>query len=799
MNNLSKHWFSLLIIVGLIVVTLACNQDKTAKNNSLKLWYSQPAKTWNDALPLGNGKIGVMVFGNTSNERIQLNDDSMWPGSDKEWGNPEGNKEDLNALRQLLFDGKIVEADAMFVDKFSNKTVRRSHQTLGDLFIDFDHQNITDYKRTLDIDNAISTVSYKSNGNLITEKIFVSAPDKAIMIEFTSEADDGLNGKIRLTRPEDNGHPTVISSVKDNILIMDGEVTQRAGKFRTNNPASATGDGDGDYALLNGVKFQTCLKVKNEGGEVTVGKDYQELKNVKKATFYLVTNSSYYFEDYQGQNKKDLAAIKNLSFEAMQSRHIEDYQSLFSRVALDLNGHDLDSIPTDERLQRVKDGQVDLDLETLLYQYGRYLLISSSRPGTNPANLQGLWNNKILAPWNADYHLNINLQMNYWLADMTNLSELNQPLFEYVDRLIENGKVTARKNFGCGGAYLPHATDLWAPTWMRAPKTKWGCSLAAGGWMAQHYWHHYEYTRDENFLKNQGFPALEAIAQFYSDWIIKDPRDGKLISAPSTSPENEYITENGDIVASCLGSAMDQQVIDEVFTNYIKASEVLGIENEMLEKVKSQQEQLRPGFVLGEGGRILEWDRQYKENEPGHRHMSHLYGFHPGTSITASETPEIFEAVRKTLDYRLANGGAGTGWSRAWLINCAARLFDGAMAHEHIQFMFKKSIMDNLFALTGPFQIDGNFGFTAGLTEMLLQSHEANTMRLLPALPPLWKDGTIKGLKARGGFIVGMEWAEGKLTHASIFSPLGGKCKINYKGQIKELALNKGEKHQLKF
>jgi alpha-L-fucosidase 2 len=244
---------------------------------------------------------------------------------------------------------------------------------------------------------------------------------------------------------------------------------------------------------------------------------------------------------------------------------------------------------------------------------------------------------------------------------------------------------------------------------------------------------------------------------------------------------------------------MDQQVIDEVFTNYIKASEVLGIENEILEKIKSQKKQLRPGFVLGEGGRILEWDRQYKENEPGHRHMSHLYGFHPGTSITESETPEIFEAVRKTLDYRLANGGAGTGWSRAWLINCAARLLDGAMAHEHIQFMFKKSIMSNLFALTGPFQIDGNFGFTAGLTEMLLQSHEANTIRLLPALPPLWKNGSIKGLKARGGFIVDMEWAEGKLTNTSIFSPLGGKCKINYKGQIKELALNKGEKHQLKF
>ncbi|MFT7037077.1 MAG: alpha-L-fucosidase 2, partial [Cyclobacteriaceae bacterium] len=665
MYQILKSPISQLVGIVLISVIGSCGPNKIPEKKLLKLWYSKPAKNWNEALPLGNGKIGVMVFGNTSNEQIQLNDDSMWPGSEGQWGNPEGNKEDLEVLRQLLFDGKKVEADAMFVDKFSNKTVKRSHQTLGDLFIDFDHQNISDYKRELDINNATSTVSYKSNGKLITEKIFVSEPHKAIIIEFTSEAEDGLSGKVRLTRPEDNGHPTVTSKVADNLVMMDGEVTQRAGKFRTNDHRSVTGDGDGDYQLLNGVKFQTCLLIKNEGGEVISGEDYQELQHVKKATFYLVSNSSYYFEDYQNQNKLDLDEIKDLSFDYMQTKHIEDYQSLFSRVALELNGNDMDSIPTDERLQRVKEGQVDLDLEMLLYQYGRYLLISSSRPGTNPANLQGLWNNKIHAPWNADYHLNINLQMNYWLADMTNLSELNEPLFKYVDRLIENGKITASENFGCRGAYLPHATDLWAPTWMRAPKARWGCSLAAGGWMAQHYWHHYEFTRDKEFLKQQGLPAIEAVAQFYSDWIIEDPRDGKLISAPSTSPENEYITENGDIVASCLGSAMDQQVIDEVFTNYIQACEVLNIENEFLKKIKSQQKQLRPGFVLGEGGRILEWDRQYKENEPGHRHMSHLYGFHPGTSITKSETPEIFEAVKKTLDYRLANGGAGTGWSRA--------------------------------------------------------------------------------------------------------------------------------------
>jgi len=788
MNQLLKTLVFLLIGITLVSILGSCGENKEADTHPLKLWYTQPAENWNEALPLGNGRLGVMVFGNTSNERIQLNDDSLWPGPSDDWGNPEGTKEDLEKLRALLFDQKIVEADAMFVEKFSQKGIRRSHQTMGDLLFDFKHQNISAYRRELDINNAISTVSFKSNGKLITEKVFVSAPHRAIMIEFTSEAEEGLNGKVRLTRPDDNGHTTITTETINDLLIMQGEVTQHGGMFQSKA-----------YPILNGVKFETCLQIQNEGGEVVSGDNYLELKNVKKAIFYLVSNSSYYFDDFKNQNKIDLTAIQDLSFEDILSAHIEDYQSLFSRVALKLNGNALDSLPTDARLQRIKDGRIDLDMEALLFQYGRYLLISSSRPGTNPANLQGLWNDRIEAPWNADYHLNINLQMNYWLADLTNLSELNKPLFKYVDRLLENGKETARTNFGCEGAYLPHATDLWAPTWIRAARTYWGCSLGAGGWMAQHYWQHYEFTKDVDFLENQAFPAIQEVAKFYSDWIIEDPRDGTLISTPSTSPENRYITAEQDTVASCLGSAMDQQVITEVFTNYIKACEVLQIENDFLEKVKQQLKQLRPGFIIGEDGRILEWDREYLEREPGHRHMSHLYGFHPGTSVTKSGTPEVFEAVRKTLDYRLANGGAGTGWSRAWLINCSARLMDGPMAHEHIQLLLKKSINDNLFDMHPPFQIDGNFGYTAGVAEMLLQSHEENTIRLLPALPPLWKDGSIDGLRARGGFVVDMEWALGDLTLVRISSAKGGSCKVNYGGEVKELELKAGEERELKF
>ncbi|WP_430817789.1 glycoside hydrolase family 95 protein [Carboxylicivirga sp. RSCT41] len=748
------------------------------------LWYSKPAENWNEALPLGNGKLGVMVFGNTSGERIQLNDDSMWPADNKKWNEPEGNKADLEKIRALLFEGNMEAADSLFVNKFSRKGIVRSHQTLGDLFIDFGHQlNITDYRRELNISKAISKVSYKSNNNHITEEIFVSNPHKAIVIKLESAAQEGLNAKIRLDRPDDNGFKTAtVFTSDDNTLVMQGEVTQHGGKFDSK-----------DFSIKEGVKFETNLKINHEGGMVYRGENFLELKNVKKAILFIVSNSSFYFDEYSKQNKADMQVVSSKSYEELKNEHIKDYQHLYSRVDFELTGDSLDSIAVDQRIENIKAGGVDTGLEKLLFQYGRYLLISSSREATNPANLQGLWNEHIEAPWNADYHLNINLQMNYWLADVTNLGELNQPLFDYIDRLVENGKVTARKNFGCSGTFIPHATDLWAPTWLRAPTAYWGCSVGAGGWLMQHYWQHYEFTRDEQFLKERAFPAIQEVARFYSDWIIEDPRDGTLISAPSTSPENRYYNEKGDQVATCLGSAMDQQIIYEVFDNYLKASEILRIDNDFTNKVKKQLAQLRPGFVLGADGRILEWDRSYDEPEPGHRHMSHLYGFHPGNMVTKANNPEMFNAVKKTLDYRLANGGAGTGWSRAWLINCSARLMDGEMAHKHIQLLFKKSISNNLFDMHPPFQIDGNFGYTAGIAEMLLQSHEENIIRVLPALPKLWKTGHIKGLKARGGLTVDIFWSDNHLDKVTIKSKYDSNFSLIYGDKVVPIEIESGE------
>ena len=778
------------VLLVAIQMQFACTGTVQEESNPpLKLWYDEPASVWEEALPLGNGRLGVMVFGSTSKERIQLNDDSMWPG-DMGWDQPEGTKEDIARIRELLIAGKASEADQLMVEKFSRLGVIRSHQTLGELFIDLGHRNITEYRRELDLNTAISTVSYRTDGKLFTEKVFVSHPRRAIIIEISTEAEEGLSGKVQLSRPKDKGIPTVsVRTTDEGLLLMEGMVTQRGGQFESEKAP-----------ILNGVKFETCLKIENEGGEIVRAKDYLKLQNVSKATLILVSNSSWYHEEYKTQNQKDLESLATMDMDILEQEHILDYQNLFSRVGLSLGDHSRDHLPTDERLVRMMQDSLDLGMEALLFQYGRYLLISSSRVGTNPANLQGVWNQHIEAPWNADYHLNINLQMNYWPANMTGLDELNLPLFDYVDRVVESGQETAQKNFGCEGSFMPHATDLWAPTWMRAATAYWGSSMGAGGWMMQHYWHHFAFTQDTSFLKERAYPAMREVAKFYSDWIIEDHRDGKLISAPSTSPENRYLNADGEPVALCLGSAMDQQVIEEVFDNFMEASAILDISDAFTEKVKQQRTKLRPGFVLGKDGRILEWDREYGEHEPGHRHMSHLYGFHPGTAVSKDQTPEIFEAVRATLDYRLANGGAGTGWSRAWLINCSARLLDGEMAHDHIQLLFKKSMYNNLFDGHPPFQIDGNFGYTAGLSEMLLQSHlrdeQGNYYQdILPALPSVYSNGKVSGLKGRGAFEISITWQNGALASLEIKSLKGNSLNVRYRGKLISKATRAGERY----
>ena len=775
------------LCLSFILIIQGCNNVTTPDiTNSQLLWYKEAAAVWEEALPLGNGRIGAMVFGDPHTERIQLNDDSLWP-KDLGWDHPRGTPDDLAQIRSLLVKGDIQTVDSLLVEKFSRKTVVRSHQTLGDLSINLNHNEISEYKRSLNLNEAVATVTYNSDGHKVNQSAFVSAPDQVIVIKLKSSHPNGLSGNIQLQRPKDEGIPTAKTYTAEGMLKMDGEVTQRKGAFDSKpNP------------ILEGVQFQTIVKPIHQGGTVTTVEDGLELSGVKEIELRIVSNSSYYHKDFKSKNSKQLNAIEKYSFKKLKDRHIRDHQSLFDRVDFDIiTDNAAQTTPTDEQIEAVKGGAVDLELQETLFHYGRYLLMASSRPGTLPANLQGLWNQHINAPWNADYHLNINLQMNYWLANLTQLDELNSPLFDFIDRLIISGKTTAQKNFGARGSFLPHATDLWAPTWLRAPTAYWGASFGAGGWMVQHYWQHYLFIDDKEFLKNRAFPAMEAVAQFYSDWIMEDQRDGTLIAAPSTSPENRYLDVNGNPVASCLGSAMDQQVVTEVFTNYLKAEKKLNHRSDLVESIKKQIQQLRPGFQIGSDGRILEWDREYTEYEPGHRHMSHLYGFHPGDQVSLSKTPKLFEAVRKTLDYRLKNGGAGTGWSRAWLINCAARLMDGAMAQEHIQLLFEKSIFTNLFDAHPPFQIDGNFGYTAGITEILVQSHEDGIIRLLPALPPNWENGLVKGLKARGNIQVDIKWETNELKHLQLLSKRDTQREIIYKEKNIKVKLKAGVPYKL--
>ncbi|MGB5497781.1 MAG: glycoside hydrolase family 95-like protein, partial [Maribacter sp.] len=534
--------------------------------------------------------------------------------------------------------------------------------------------------------------------------------------------------------------------------------------------------------------------VKNESGTVTASNGKLHLKGVKKALILLAGNTSFYHdENYEAENSKTLEMVSNHSFDALLKNHKKDYKNLYERVSLDLGGKALDSLPIDARLQRIKAGSDDPDLSAKLFQYGRYLLIASSRQGTNPANLQGIWNEHIEAPWNADYHLNINLQMNYWPAEVTNLSELHQPFFDFLDRVLERGKNTAEKQYGIHrGTMAHHASDLWATPFMRAERAYWGSWIHGAGWCAQHYWEHYRFSQDKAFLKDRAYPALKGIAEFYLDWLVWDEKSGSWVSSPETSPENSYFDADGKSAAVSFGSAMGHQIIAEVFDNVLEASRILEIEDGFTKEVAAKRAKLFPGVLVGEDGRLLEWNEPYDEPEKGHRHMSHLYALHPGDEISSKNTA-AFAAAQKTIDYRLQHGGAGTGWSRAWMINLNARLLDAKSAEENIRKFLQISIADNLFDEHPPFQIDGNFGYTAAVAELLLQSHEG-FLRILPALPANWQNGSIRGIKARGNIEVDIEWQAGKLVKLGLMSAATKTIKLKYDVEEVEIELPKNKK-----